>query len=156
MPLTEDLAWLILRIGYAWLYLYALLGLLSNWQATKDLVALLFPRYTPVFAVIMVIVMFISAISIVLGFYAEIAGLMLSFYNLLGIRVHYKLAAQTRAFELSPNAALEDKQILAEAGTLGAVGHITSAQKNVVLFAVALFFMLAGSGPFSMTTSIWH
>lgn len=156
MPLPEDLAWLFLRVGYAWLYLYALLGLLSNWQATKDVVSIVFPRYTAIFAVLMVIVMFVAAISIAIGFYAEIAGLMLCFYNLLGMRVHYELAAKLNAIGLSENASEDDKQTLTDACALGMAGHVTSAQKNFVLFSVALFFTLAGSGPLSLTAPIWQ
>jgi len=33
---------------------------------------------------------------------------------------------------------------------LATVGHVTSAQKNIVLAAVALFFALVGTGPCSV------
>jgi len=151
----EGLAWLILRIGYAWLYLHALVGLLNQWQSTEDMVSLLFPKFTSFFAALMIAVMFVCSISLILGFYAEIAGFFLCFYNLLGMRLHYKLANIVKNFQLSKLADEADREPLQNAAELGYVGHITSAQKNAVLFAVAIFFMILGSGPVSLTQPMW-
>lgn len=152
----DAFSWLILRVVYAWLYLYALKSLLSDWQATENLVALVFPFFTRFFAVVMVFVMIISAGSILIGFYAEIAGFLLFIYNIIGAVTHYKLAKLSTSYELSANASEEDKKILNSAVNLGVVGNVTSAQKNFVLAAVAIFFMILGSGPLSITLPLWH
>ncbi len=42
----NDIAWLALRVVYAWMFLYPLKSLLSDWPATVQATALLFPWQT--------------------------------------------------------------------------------------------------------------
>ena len=146
----DTVAWLILRVIYAWMFLYPLKVLLKDWTGTKNTVALLIPICVPLCAVLMVIVMIAGALMILLGFYAKLAGLMLLFYCLFGVLVHYRLAAQASALKLKTTDH-GDQKILQQAIGLALVGNITSGQKNVVLAAVGCFFMLMGSGPWSLT-----
>lgn len=146
----DILAWLILRVIYAWMFLYPLKSLLKDWSSTKNTVALLIPICAPFCAVLMVIVMIAGAFMILLGFYAKIAGFMLLIYCLFGAVVHYRLAAQAAALKLSGSASKADQKALQQAIGLALVGNITSAQKNIVLAAVGCFFMLMGSGPLSL------
>ena len=151
----QIVAWMILRIMYAWMFLYPLKVLLSDWQVTKNTVALIVPkRLVPLSSILMVIVMIIGALSILLGFYAQIGGLLLLVYCLMGAVVHYKLAKliinHQAIANQSNNAALQ------EVIDMGVVGNVSSAQKNFVLAAVAFFFMLLGSGPMSLTAPFFQ
>ena len=153
----QVIAWMALRIMYAWMFLYPLKVLLSDWKTTKSTVALISPPSLVSFSsVLMVIVMISGALSILLGLYAQIGGLLLFVYCLMGAVVHYKLANLIKQHHLSPTAGVTDVSVLQAVIDMGMVGNITSAQKNFVLAAVALFFMLLGSGPMSLTTPFWQ
>lgn len=150
MSNMDVLSWLILRLGYASLYWYAVIGLLKNWENTKNLVGLLFPNFTALLASAMIIVMIVSPLCIVLGMYAQIAAFSLVIYNLLGTVTHYKLAALSTDITLSTAAVIQDKNALKQCKELAYIGNTTSAQKNIPLTAVALFIMIHGSGPLSI------
>lgn len=144
-------AWLILRIVYAWMFLYPLKALLKDWPGALGLTQLVIPFAAPLFTVAMLLTMFFSGLSILLGFYGQLAGFALLVYCLIGALVHYRLASKLQTISLSGQSSSEDKQLLTQAIQLGSVGHVTSAQKNFVLAAVACFFMLIGTGPYSLT-----
>ena len=93
--METTIAWLVLRIVYAWLFLYPLRVLLKDFEPTVNLVALIAPYKPRFFAVLMVIVMIFGALMILFGVYARFAGFMLCIYNIVGMVVHYKLAAST-------------------------------------------------------------
>ena len=78
---------------------------------------------------------------------------MLCLYSIFVIKVHYKLSQEAKAGHLSSQVSDYDREVLAEA--LAVVGHITSAETNVVLAAVGLMFTLLGSGAFSLTGNIF-
>ena len=143
-------AWLILRIVYAWMFLYPLKVLLKDFNGVVGLTKLVVPIAAPFFAVVMLFTMFFGALSILLGVYAQLAGFALLLYCVLGAVVHYRLAGQAQQILLSQDASAQDKQSLQNAIQLAIGGHVTSAQKNFVLAAVACFFMLMGSGPYSI------
>lgn len=148
-------AWLILRIVYAWMFLYPLKTLLKDWPGALGLTQLVMPFAAPFFTVLMLLTMFLGSLSILLGFYGQFAGLALLVYCLIGAIVHYRLASKLQTISLSSLSSFEDKQQLTQAIQLGVVGHITSAQKNFVLAAVACFFMLMGTGPYSLTVPLF-
>lgn len=147
----EIAAWLILRVVYAGMFLYPLQDLLTNFEETVHWVALIAPFKPRLFAYLMILVMIFSAVMILFGIYAQIAGILLIIYNIAGIFLHYKLSRQARNARLSAQASAEDIKKFSEIAQLAMVGHITSGQKNSVFAAVAVFFMLLGSGPFSVT-----
>lgn len=145
----EIAAWLILRIVYAWLYLYPIKSLISNWNDTLNMVRLVAPWQTNVFAVLTIIVMAVGGLSILFGIYARVGGFLLLFYNLIGFFVHFrtaKLIQQLGSETISP----QDEERISKLVELGTIGHMTSASKNIVLAAVAYFFILMGSGPWSL------
>lgn len=151
----EIAAWLILRIVYAWMFLSPLPKLLKDWEGTKDLTRLLIPVRVGItfLTIAMLCVMFFGAFAILLGIFSQLAGFALLVYCLLGVIVHDRLAQKAQHVTLSPQASTEDKQKLADVIKLAAIGNFTSAHKNVVLAAVACFFMLLGTGPYSLTGS---
>lgn len=148
-------AWIILRIAFAWLFLYALKGLLSDWNATKNLVRLIVPFAVNLSSIMMICVMALGALSILLGIWGQIGGIFLTIYCLIGARVHYRLASLASASKLSDMANDSDSKVLAQIIDLGVAGNITSAQKNFVLAAISLFFAILGTGPLSLTGPLY-
>ncbi len=147
----EILAWLTLRIVYAWMFLWPLKALFADWKATEGVVGLICPaRLVGPAAKLMVVVMVTGALSILLGVLPAVGGVLLFIYCLIGAVAHYRLGASATALSLSATAADEDRQALANAAALATVGHVTSAEKNFVLAALGLFFALAGTGPWSL------
>ncbi len=151
----EVIAWLVLRIVYAWMFLYPLKVLLADFNATVGLVGLIAPFKPRLCAYLMVAVMIVGSLMILFGIYAQIGGILLMFYCLIGVVVHNKLAQQALSAKLSPGASDSDKGVLKSTADLGAVGNFTSAQKNYVLAAVGFFFFLMGSGPWSFTSNLF-
>lgn len=147
--------WLVLRIVYAIFFLYPLKDLLSDWQATKNLVSMFIPYYQNFFSLMMIFVMIIGAIGIGFGIYGQAAAVLLFFYCLFGILVHYRLAELAQTQSLSSSAGKEDIAHLNTAKELAKVGNLTSGQKNAVLAAVAFFFIFVGTGPLSVTALLW-
>ena len=152
---TEVTAWLVLRIIYAWMFIYPLKALLQDWQGTVGMVSLIVPAAPRLGAVLMVMVMLAGGLMILLGIYAQIAGLLLAIYCLLGYRVHQHFARSATALKLDNEAPRRDCNILNQARQLAEVGHITSAQKNMVLAAVGVFFFLMGAGPMTITATLF-
>lgn len=143
-------AWMILRISYAGMFLYPLWGLLKDWNGTKSVTALVIPFAIPFFTIMMLCTMFFGALAILFGIYGQVAGLGLLIYCLLGAIVHYRLADNSKKIVSSSTISFKDQQQLTQAIQLAVIGNVTSAQKNFVLAAVACFFMLLGTGPYSM------
>jgi uncharacterized membrane protein YphA (DoxX/SURF4 family) len=152
MESLEYIAWLLLRVVYAWMFLYPIKGLLSDWQASIDMVKLIMPWQTSIVAYAMIVIMFLGALSILFGIYAKIAGFFLLIYCLIGARLHYLLAYNAKAMRLSELASEDDRATFSQLGNFAVVGHVTSAQKNFVLASVAAFFMIMGSGPWSLVS----
>lgn len=136
------IAWIVLRIVYAWLYLYPVIALIKNWQETVDTASLLFKNKPKEFTIVSVVIMIIGALSILLGIYGRIGGVLLLFFNLGGAYIHYQLANRAKDFGIEANTSLVKLAVL---------GNVSSAQKNLVLAAVAFFFMIQGTGPWSIT-----
>lgn len=147
-------AWLILRVVYAWMFLFPLPKLISNWESTKGLTRLLIPHLaTTFFTIVMLMVMFFGAISILFGVYGQLAGLALCVYCLLGAIVHYRLGKTAQHIHVSNSASKQDKAKLQHAIQLATVGNIGCALRNIVLASVACFFMLMGTGPYSLVST---
>ncbi|CEK10693.1 DoxX family protein [Legionella hackeliae] len=145
------LAWLVLRIVFAGFFLYACYGFVRNWPAAKQTATLIYPRYANFQAISMLIWMFVISISILLGIYGRIGGALALLFSSIGAYAHYTCAHKLTSIQLSTTATDEDKKLLEEAKAIGMVGHVTSAQKNYVIAAMSFFFMLLGTGPWSVT-----
>jgi len=139
---TYAIAWIVLRVVYAWMYLYPLIALFKNWQDTIDTTALLFKKKPKEFTVGSVFIMIVGGLSILLGIYGRIGGFLLLFFNLGGAYIHYQFANRAKDFAAEANTSLVN---------LAIIGNVSSAQKNFVLAAVAFFFMIQGTGPWSIT-----
>jgi len=135
------IAWAVVRIALAWMFLVPLPGLLKDWQGTVNLSALLCKWNPRVLAIISVLIMLFGALSVLIGIFPRVGALGLCLYSLCGYRVHRQLARQAKAM------ANKDNQPLV---TLAQVGHVTSAQKNIVIAALAFFMVLQGVGPYML------
>jgi uncharacterized membrane protein YphA (DoxX/SURF4 family) len=150
---VEAVAWLTLRIVYAWIYLYPAQGLIRDWPTTVETTGLLLSRGTSFFALVSVTGMIVGALMILLGVYGQFAAVGLFAFNVGGAIIHYRLAAMAKSTRISDLAAADDQTTVERLATLGWVGHVTSAEKNFVLAAVAVFFALVGTGPCSLVPS---
>lgn len=151
----EIAAFLVLRILFSWIFFRPLPGLLKDFQGAVGLTRLIIPFWPTLFTLLMFVVMIIGGISILFGLYAQIGGIFLFIYCLMGYVVHKRLANQASCANLSISASEQDQQVLETTVTLAAVGNMTSAQKNLVLAGVACFFLLMGSGPLSVTANLF-
>jgi len=149
---TQCLAWVILRLCVAWIFMYPLKDLLRDWPGTVSLAGLLFPKLAKCAAVAMVLVMFFGALSILLGVYAQLFAILLCMYSLMGVVVHMRLAGMVKQA-----AASLDQENDAVTGmvTLGVVGHTTSAWKNIPLAAICFYLAVFGVGPMTVTANLW-
>lgn len=148
--MLETVAWLALRIVFAWMFLYPAKALLEDWSGTVQTTGLLFARGSAFFAAASVAMMVGGGFAILFGVYGRLAGVGLCAFSVGGAMIHYRLAARVGELCLSDEASEADRAVGSEWVTLGTVGHVTSAQKNFVLAAVALFFALMGTGPASL------
>lgn len=146
----EIAAFLLLRLTLAWLFLLPIKGLISDWNNTINLVRLIAPFKPQFFATLMILVMIFGSISILFGIYAQVGALFLFVYSLMGFVVHYRLSKNLDGMTLSASASKQDKVTFQNAKALGVVGHVTSAQKNIVIAVALLVIVLLGSGPFSL------
>ncbi len=149
----EVAAWLTLRIVYAWIYLYPAKSLIRDWPTTVETTGLLVSWGTSFFAFISVGGMIISALMILFGVYGQFAAVALCAFNIGGAVIHYRLAAMANETRISDSASADDRTTLDGLASLGWVGHVTSAEKNFVLAAVAVFIALVGTGPYSLVPS---
>ena len=149
--MTADVcAWLVLRAAYAWMFLYPAYGLIKNWETTVETTALVFSWRPALFAFGSLVLMIFGSLALLLGIYGQYAALGLIAFNLGGALLHYRLADRLKRTHLSAGATASDQESLESVITLGVVGHVTSAEKNFVLTAVAFFFLLQGTGPMSL------
>ncbi len=151
----EIIAWLVLRIIYAWMFIYPIKALTADWEGTKNTVRLLTPIFVNLSSMMMIAVMFIGGVMILLGVYAQIAGIALCAYCLVGYYIHNKIAQNALKSEISSQISDKDQEVINNIKAAAAVGNITSAQKNIVLAAVGFFFFFIGSGPFSITNNLF-
>ncbi|MDI9819008.1 MULTISPECIES: hypothetical protein [unclassified Legionella] len=144
-------AWLVVRVVFAAFFLYPIYGFLRNWSSAKQTATLIYPRYPALQAILMILLMLIIAISILFGIYGRIGGLVALIFSLLGVVAHHACSRSLAKLQLSKAASAEDQAIFTQAKEIGQIGHLTSAQKNYVIAAISFFFMLLGTGPFSVT-----
>ena len=156
MHSLEIIAWLLVRITLAWLFLYPLIAIFKDWKGMVDGMGLLTPYCHRLMAFLMVIVMIVSALSVLLGFYGQIGGLLMCLYCLVGVLFHYRLANTViGGTHLSEQANAQDTSAYQTARGVGILGHITSAEKNIPIAAMGFYLFVMGSGPLSLTPNLF-
>lgn len=151
----EEWVWIILRIIMAWMFLIPVPGLINDWTSTQLLTRLISGIFVKTLSFVSIAMMVLGAISLLLGLYAQIGGLLLLVYSLMGVRAHFKMAKLIESIQLPDICRPDGDHAFMEVKSLGIVGHITSGQKNMVLAATALLFVVLGSGPVSITANVW-
>jgi len=148
---------LILRIMFAWIFLWPAPGLIRNWKTTVQTTGLLFPVGQQFFTAVSVVGMITCSLMVAIGIYGRIGAIFLFFFCIGGAIVHNKLAGIPEAKAKSlPEQPSDPKvaEVLTEALTLNRVGNVTSAQKNLVIAGIAAYYVLAGTGALSIL-SLW-
>ena len=104
MEMIEPFAWVALRAVYAWIYLYASIGLMMNWPTTLSTTKLLFTKGTAFFAATSLVIMIFGSLMILFGVYGQYAAVAMFAFNLGGAVIHYRLARLAKATHLSESA----------------------------------------------------
>jgi uncharacterized membrane protein YphA (DoxX/SURF4 family) len=146
-----NLAILVLRLGEAYVFLYAAWKNTENaaaWKWTVDETALLFKGWPDpqreslarLCAFAGMVIMYGGAASILVGLEPRLGGLLIAAFSIIGMRIH---------------AIRRDEAKLAgEAGNLmgwsAYSGHVAAGLKNWALAAAGLFFVLVGSGRYGL------
>lgn len=141
---------LLLRMFFFFKFMYALKGLLEDWQASEQMVGLLFPRWTRFFAMLMVLIIIACAFSVLFGFYGQIGGLLTFLFCLLGMRLHMILKRQAESLVCS-----DGDKTCSQLKVLAVLGQSACAQKNTVIAGVGVFFLCVGTGPYSLTANLF-
>lgn len=145
------IAFLILRISIAWLFLSPLKQFIPRWKTTVEMVRFLIPFQPQLFSILMIAAMFLGSLSILFGFYAQVGAVLLAIQCLLGFCIHNKYVKKIMGLHLSVDSTESDRKILQCAKGLGIMGNKTSGQKNLIIAVILLFIILVGSGPYSLT-----
>lgn len=148
---TTTIAFFILRITIAYLFLSPLKKFILSWKNTVDMVRFLCPIQPQLMAVTMIIIMLVGSLSILFGFYGQIGAFFLMLECFLGYHLYDKYTKKIAMLQLSTQSSQDDQQILKSAKGLGIMGNKTAGQKNLVIAAVLFFIMLIGTGPGSIT-----
>ncbi|MBH1933853.1 hypothetical protein I5Q34_06015 [Streptomyces sp. AV19] len=147
--------WLLLRLGVGGLFLNAAWACGKDRAAirwTRDATAVVFPRFAGPLALLGIAVMALGGLSVLLGAYGRIGGAALALFLVPATLIHLRGRAEATALagRLAPELSAGLRPSLAVLGASAAMAHYSSALKNVALFFVALCFVAAGTGPYSL------
>lgn len=81
---SNEISWIILRLVYAWVFLYPVPGLIKDWPGTVAATGLLFDRMAEQFAGISVLVIIAGGLSVLFGAYGRIGAAGLLAFSLGG------------------------------------------------------------------------
>lgn len=147
MEHLPNVAYMILRISYSIVFLNA------AWQCGKSKAGIrwtieesriLFGNTAPLFGVAGIFVMGFGGLSVLLGIYPEIGGVMLGLFVLPGAIIHHRKQKEAQVLGDELGAPGDEKtQVLT---TLALLGHYSSAMKNYSLCGPGLFLALTGGG----------
>lgn len=149
------LGFIALRLGVAYVFLYAAWRNTQNTQAwtwTKSETVVLFrkvrePKKTKIAAmasVIGMVMMYGGGLSILLGLGADYGGLAIAVFSSLGMRIH-----SIRAQEAKAAGKAGDPM-----GWSAYSAHVAAGLKNVAFIGIGLFFLLYGSGPWALSNQL--
>lgn len=168
----HDFAWLVIRVALAAVYLYA------AYRNTKDQIArkwtlnhtaLLFDLYPQVipldlrdgvvsnkikfFAWSGMAIMYIGSTSILLGLEGRLGGALLAVFTAVGIYQHKREAARALvvADAVTGGQPAGPRGIAEELRWSAFAGHFSSGLKNYSLVGLCLWFVLQGTGSFSVS-----
>lgn len=146
-----DLAILLLRLGVAWVFLYAAWKNSEN-KAARDWTAnetsLLFRKFPEeqrkrlgrICAVIGLVMMYGGGLSILLGVEPRAGGLAIALFSALGMRIHAIRRDEAKQAGDAGNAM----------GWSAYGAHIAAGLKNWALIGAGIFFVLVGAGAYGL------
>lgn len=151
----EAIGWLIFRVSYSFVFLNA------AWQCgkSKEGIAwtveesrILFGKAAPLFGPAGIVVMAVGGLSVLLGIYGEVGGLMLASFVLPGAIIHLRKQKESvsLAEELKNSIQPDGESKLGQLGILASLGHYSSAMKNFSLFGPGLLLLFTGTGAYSV------
>ncbi len=150
----EDWGSLILRIAIGAIFLH------GAWFSGHDAIsrahldaatAPVFPWHTELFARAGTVIAFIAGVSVLFGIFPRVGALLMALFLVPAALIHLRLKRHVLALKDKIAAALgrgakpELRADLEELGDCAALGHTTSALKNLALIGPALYLMLAGA-----------
>jgi uncharacterized membrane protein YphA (DoxX/SURF4 family) len=150
----EDWGSLVLRIALGAIFLH------GAWFSGHDAVArahldaaaaTVFPWNTALFARAGTAIAFIAGVSVLFGIFPRVGALLMALFLVpaalihLGLKRHVVALKDKIAAALGPKAKPALRKDLEELGDCAALGHMTSALKNLALIGPALYLMLAGA-----------
>lgn len=136
---------LIIRICYGLLFFMPLAMYLTHWDETVRSVGTVFKSHPDFMATCAMVLMLWTGISVFFGIYAQVGGITAIVLCLSGIVSHYRQAGY----------AMSLASIDLKLSTLAEMGHKSAAQKNLVMLALGVYFLLMGSGHISVTGNLW-
>lgn len=156
----EEAAFLLARAGVAFVYLYAAYLNTRSMDWTVDHTAILFRgtgleqnrSFLKLAASVGVVTMYCGALSVLFGFEGRAGALMLAMFTACGIVIHRReqMAAQEVTKEDFLMSVPEEwRGRMSEMAWSAYAAHLSSWLKNLALIAVAGFFVLEGTGPYS-------
>jgi uncharacterized membrane protein YphA (DoxX/SURF4 family) len=150
-------AWLLFRATYSWVFLNA------AWQCGKSRAgiewtiaesSILFGRMATVLGPLGILVMAFGGLSILLGAFAELGGIMLAMFLVPGTVIHLRKRREAASLAGNIRSRLEagspPMQSLDALTVLADLGHYSSAMKNISLLGPAVFFAVMGPGPYAL------
>jgi uncharacterized membrane protein YphA (DoxX/SURF4 family) len=148
---SQTIAWLILRGVFGLFYLYTAYTLIKGFSWTVEHTQILFGKNARLFAFGAICLMIGGGASILLGFYGRIGAALLILFTAPGTVIHFKEIALANNLrdKLKTVVPPDSQQTLNELGLSAYSGHFSTALKNIVLVATAVFILLMGTGPFS-------
>ncbi len=147
METSDTVALLVLRTTYGLLFLYTASTLVRDWRWTVNHTHILFGGMAKPFGA--VFLMTSGGLSMVLGYKEYIGGLLLITFLIPGTVIHsmeMRLALKMRD-RIQNSISKEPGDTLNELAWSAYAAHFSSALKNIVLIAVAVFFVLKGFWP---------
>lgn len=145
----------LLRFVITWFFLFALYEFVRDWKESVRQVSVVTPFAPRFFAVFTVLIILVFVLSIALGIYPQIGGLLMCIFALAGSFCHYRCASSLIGkAELSASASADDKKRFSMARWVGMQGHFNASQKNLVIAAIGFFIFVNGLHGFSLTHTI--
>jgi uncharacterized membrane protein YphA (DoxX/SURF4 family) len=150
----EDLGSLLLRIALGAIFLHGawFSGRHAVSRAQLDsATALAFPWHTALVARAGTVLAAIAGISVLFGIFPRVGALLMAVFLIPAALIHLGLMRHVVALKdkiagaLGAKAKPELRNDLDELGDCAALGHMTSALKNLALIGPALYLVLAGA-----------
>ena len=145
---------LFLRVAFGAFYIYTGGTLIQGFPWTvKNTALLVGEKHAALFSVGAICLMIGGGLLIVVGLYGEVGAAMTIFFTLPGTWLHRLLRDRSLIIsdQIKKRLQHSDDADLRELTESAWSGNHSSALKNLVLVAIAIFIMMTGTGPHSLS-----